>query len=198
MYLKSIIINICALVVIVLLIPFAVYAQPENTKAVPLERTVQEKSAFLAEGYNNQGLKYVKQHFYELGRQAFLQAIALAETQDKVNLYSNNLAMANKDLGNNAEALQIIDKVLENDANLAEALDTKGEILINMGRYDTAVIVLTKAISLQPSDGTFYYTRGRAREGLRQLNLAKNDYKKASELSGNYQKEAKAKLRTLH
>jgi len=157
----------------------------------------QVKSAVLAESYNDQGIIYAKQHFYEMARQDFLQAIALAESQNRINIYNNNLAMVTKDLGNYEEALKIINKVLTNDENMPSALNTKGDILVSMKQYDAAVSIITKAITLRPEDGTSYYIRGRAREGLKQLSLAREDYKKAASLPSDYQKEAKIRLKDL-
>jgi len=194
--------KVCTIVLTVCLgigssvLPTLTYAASVTKKAEkPISTTT--KSDFVAEGYNETGLTYARQHFYELARENFAQAVALAETKAKENLYNNNLAMTYKFLGNYEEALKIVDKVLDNDANFAAAVDTKGDILIGLKRYQDAVVVLTRAIVLRPGDGTSYYTRGVAREGLKQMTLAKADYKKAVELPGLYQKEAKAALKRL-
>lgn len=69
---------------------------------------------------------------------------------------ANNLAaiLGTRPVGSDpARALVIIDGVLEKSPNLPSFLDTKGQILLRMGRNAEALLPLEAALSVQPSPG---------------------------------------------
>jgi tetratricopeptide (TPR) repeat protein len=150
-----------------------------------------------AEDYNTRGLYHARQKAYGLAEKDFQQAISLAQDARWRNIYSNNLALTYAYMGRYALALTMINDVLVQDPGLANALDTKGDILIGLKRYEEAESCLTNAILLSPGVGTPYYNRGRAYEGMKQMDKAVQDYRKALVLPGDYQKEARQRLHEL-
>ena len=174
-------------------------AKPISMRSTSISSNIQDvHSELSASDYNMRGIYRVQQQAYEQSKQDFLMAISLAKTQDERNLYTNNLAMTYKNLGQYDLALKAIDTVLANAPNLIPALDTKGDILISMRHYDEAESYLTNAILLNPNIGTSYYNRGRAYEAQGEKDKARADYQQAMTLPGDYQKKAKDKLQQIN
>lgn len=179
----------------------AVGANDINTPSVPIPISAQSESVgyktMTAADYNLRGIYYARQSAYELAKQDFIKAISLEQDKKQRNTYENNLAMTYNRLGQYGQALDMIEPVLMNDPNLTSALDTKGDILINLHRYDEAESCLTYAILLEPNTETTYYTRGRAYEHMGKTEKAIQDYKVAVQLPGDYQKEAAERIEVL-
>jgi len=179
----------------------AVGANDINTPSAPIPISAQSESVgyktMTAADYNLRGIYYARQSAYELAKQDFIKAISLEQDKKQRNTYGNNLAMTYNRLDQYGQALDTIEPVLMNAPDFTSALDTKGDILINLHRYDEAESCLTYAILLEPNTGTTYYTRGRAYEHMGKTDKAVKDYKMAVQLSGDYQKEAAERLDAL-
>lgn|GEM_PF-4772240 len=159
--------------------------------------TLADKPELQASLYNGRGLNYCQVKNYQAAEADFKQAMALTKVSSNLNDYKNNLAMTYKYLGKYEQALEEINEALKAEPDQANALDTKGDILVCLGRYAEAVPFFDKAISQRPEEGEIYYNRARAYEGLKKTELALADYQKAIELEGEHQKEAAAKVEEL-
>lgn len=72
----------------------------------------------------------------------------LATDPDNFTLQNNMAHLLSSVEGKHAEALDVVDKALENRLDNVTLLDTKGVILMNDGRPDEAVPVLERAVTL--------------------------------------------------
>jgi tetratricopeptide (TPR) repeat protein len=70
--------------------------------------------------------------------------MALTKVASNLNGYKNNLAMTYKYLGKYDQALEEINEALKAEPDQANALDTKGDILVCLGRYAEAVPFLIR------------------------------------------------------
>lgn len=70
------------------------------------------------------------------------------------NNYAAMLGMSRNDL-DRAAALDIIERVLERKPNMSSFLDTKGQILLRLGRVEEAVVVLEVAAKGAPDRATY-------------------------------------------
>ena len=176
-------------------------AENQRAETIPVTSLTQEsateKSDSMAEEYNTQGLYYARQQSYGAALQSFSKARSLAQSQRNMAIYTNNLAMTYKLIGKYDVALDTVNMALDAAPDMVDALDTKGDILLSLKRYDEAESYLTHAILLNPDTGTSYYNRGRAYEGMGDRDRALADYKQAVSLPGAYQKEAKAALQRM-
>lgn len=177
--------------------------QPRVSTAADTVRTgtstkdIVKKSDELAESYNMRGLYYAGQKEYGQAQENFRMAVSTAETKENKEIYLNNVAMTYNRLKQYPKALETIEAVLKQTPNSVSALDTKGDTLISLKRYEEAAGCLTEAILLKPDVGTWYYNRGRAYEGLGQPDKALKDYQQAVSLPGDYRNEATARIKAL-
>lgn len=86
-----------------------------------------------------------------------------------------------------AGALADDDRGLEIDAALAEGYVDRGTVMIQLKRYDDAIVDIDKGISLGTNRPQIaYYDRGIADEALGNIRAAYADYKKAAEIQPDF------------
>ncbi len=100
--------------------------------------------------------------------------------------------------GNKKTAIAYFDKCLNLDHNYMFAYREKAIALYDLGRYDDAITVLDKAVTLQNKFDEGYYWTGRCLEKLNKPNEAIEEYKTALMYAPDYTeaKEALARLQT--
>jgi tetratricopeptide (TPR) repeat protein len=99
----------------------------------------------------------------------------------KMSTVYNNKAYCLVGLKNYQEALPFVSKALEMDKSEAYIWDTRGEIYYHTGDYDKCIIDMSKAISIEENDNSFFI-RGLAYLQLNQKSNACSDFSKAGEL----------------
>jgi tetratricopeptide (TPR) repeat protein len=139
------------------------YGLGEPERALPLYLAAEGE----AQGAEAQTIVYALARIYEtLGdcRQAleyferFLETRTRGETAREARWYAGGcayrLAQENRALGRPAEALRLLDRVIEFDAPpalLDEAWFDRAEVLYGLGRYDEALLAYRKVLELNPS-----------------------------------------------
>ncbi|MCD4666040.1 MAG: tetratricopeptide repeat protein [Bacteroidales bacterium] len=99
------------------------------------------------------------------------------------------LAMFYQETEKYDKAIQIYNNILEIEPDFYFALYNIGYIhLVYLQEFDIAIDYFTKTISLNPQYAGAFYNRGYTFELLGELEKSKRDYKKALELSPNYEK----------
>ncbi len=108
------------------------------------------------------------------------RAILAVEPSNEIAL--NNLSWLLAFQPNGAgEALTLIDKAIANAGNQGNFLDTRGVILMNLGRYDEAIKTLGEAVSNARSPESYYHLAlahhkgGQALEAGRSIRQARED-----------------------
>ena len=91
------------------------------------------------------------------------------------------LALIARDQGKDAEAIEILEKLLEEYPNHAPSRETLGELLMAAQRYPEAEANLQKAVTLNPNSvkanyqlGLLLSRMGKKAEADKQLDLAKS------------------------
>jgi tetratricopeptide (TPR) repeat protein len=99
------------------------------------------------------------------------------------------LALYYQETGGYDEALKIYEGLLLKDPKFYYALYNIGYInLVYLKDYNRAVDYFTKVIELKPDYTDAWYNRGFAWEMLKDIENSRKDYKKALELTPNYEK----------
>jgi tetratricopeptide (TPR) repeat protein len=151
-----------------------------------------------ATAYFEQGNAHLHLHKYIAAKNDFTNSAALTYNKLMKAVCKNNLALAYKGMGRYKQALNTINESIKIGEKLVYALDTKGDILVSMKRYNDGLSYLNKAIELYEPNGDTYYNRGRAYEGLKDIPKAIADYEKAVELKAEeHTKDASARLAVL-
>ncbi|PHX53618.1 hypothetical protein CP500_020555 [Tychonema bourrellyi FEM_GT703] len=83
------------------------------------------------------------------------------------------------------EALECLDKAIENDSNYARAWTYKGNVLNSLERYEEALVFYDKAIELDENDKLAWDWRGDVLNNLKRYEEALVSYDRAIELDAN-------------
>ena len=98
-----------------------------------------------------------------------------------------NLAMAYQRQGQTTRALNILNHVLRDlDPDNARALNNRGGIYAQQGRYDQALMDFNRVLSIHPRDADAYVNRGAVYLRKKHYNLALRDYNQALRIKGGY------------
>ena len=92
------------------------------------------------------------------------------------------------------EAFQVLDKAIELDHTNENAIKQRATLLYNLNELDLAQKDFSKLISIGKFLGMAYYYLGNIAEIKKDKEAALSYWKSASEISGRYDKSAKAKL----
>jgi FimV-like protein len=119
--------------------------------------------------YDNKGMIFLRDARYEEAREAFEQAIGLGG-----NIVSKlNLATALKQMGDELEAAEILNSVLEEDEKNTEAHSQLGILLVQMGNTSQAAQHFRRALELNPNHaGSFYELSKLTNERLTESDVA--------------------------
>ena len=98
--------------------------------------------------------------------------------------------------GDKKQAISFFDKCLSMEYSFMFAYREKAIALYDLGKYEDALKVLTKAVTLQNNFDEGYYWRGRCFEKLGELDEAIDDYRTALVYSPDYT-EAREALKRL-
>lgn len=93
----------------------------------------------------------------------------------------NNKAYCLVELGNNTEALPLVNKALDIEKGEAYIWDTRGEIFYNLQEYEKCIKDMDKALSIAESENS-YYIRGLAKIKLGKKSEGCSDLSKSGEL----------------
>ncbi len=110
----------------------------------------------------------------------YVKAVDIRKNDDKSYF---KIAYLLRDLGQNDEAAQMLDKLLKNKPDCYEASILLGEILCSQEKFKEAVKVYSEAIIYNPNDFELYYNLGIAYTRLNDFQLAKEMYARAAELN---------------
>ena len=97
------------------------------------------------------------------------------------------LALVRLQEGRDGDALAEIDAALAITPNAAEALATKGNILIKLGRWEDALAYFDRAIARKPGYAEAFYNRGNCRQHLGRHEEAVADYTSVLALQPGYE-----------
>lgn len=115
------------------------------------------KSPASPEALTLRGIAYEKAGQTALAQADFAKALAQAKEPGALNNVCWNLATANVSL---ASALEDCNAALAKAPALAPALDSRGFVLMRLGRYDEAIASYDSAIKLAPLEADSLYGRG--------------------------------------
>ena len=130
------------------------------------------------EGYINRGVAYWYLQKYDEALPDFTRATRYARLQVQAR---NNKALAELALDRKEEALRTINELLDNPrgGDIAPALNTKGSILYQMGKYDEALSIFNEAIRKFGEQAEYCYNRGLVYHKQKKYDLAITDYDRA-------------------
>jgi tetratricopeptide (TPR) repeat protein len=134
------------------------------------------KSAFI---FNNLGSAYRKNGDLDKAIDAYSKAVKL---KDDYAIAYNNRGMAYFEKGQLEKARGDFDKALSIDAMYALAYNNRASISIKNEEWEAAVRDADKAISIDAEFAYAYYNRAIAKEMLRDLDQACEDWQKSYEL----------------
>lgn len=120
-------------------------ASKDEQKAAELYSEVIKIKPDLAEAYNNRAVLHCNSGNYEKAIDDCNNAI---KYNPKDASAYNNKAYALMKLGDFGRALDYVNKAIELDGGAFAFWDTKGEICLNMEKYEEAIWLYTKALSL--------------------------------------------------
>ena len=100
-------------------------------------------------------------------------------------------------IGNKEKALGFFDNCLSVDYTYMFAYREKAIVLYDMRKYEDALLVLNKAVTLQNSFGDGYYWMGKCFEKLNRINDAIESYRSAIMYNSDFSDEAKDALRKI-
>ncbi|MEH1965331.1 tetratricopeptide repeat protein [Nostoc sp.] len=110
---------------------------------------------------------------------------------DIVNNYKNLILVCNglgslyKAQGAYAQAIKLLNRVLEISPNDSEILIHRGEIYQHMKRYDQALSDLNRALEINPDDSRILTLRGGIYQEMRHYDQTLADFNRALEISPN-------------
>ena len=110
----------------------------------------------------------------------YVKAIDIRKNDDKSYF---KIAYLLRDLGQNDEAAQMLETLLNNKPDCYEASMLLGEILCTQEKFKEAVRVYSDAMVYRPNDFELYYNLGIAYTRLSDFQLAKEMYERAAELN---------------
>jgi tetratricopeptide (TPR) repeat protein len=133
------------------------------------------------------GMVYQVMNNNEKAIELFEKAISLDAEKHAPYMYLGNLYLTERLYD---KALGIADTLIEIQPDESRGYSIKGQIQLREKKFSAAETSFTKAIQLDPSDASFYYQRGLAREGQTTANASSyqsliQDYAKAVTLSGS-------------
>ncbi len=141
-------------------------------------KSIEERND-LGSSYNHRGLSYLYLGKFEMSVTDFTNALELE--QDAI-VYHNR-ALAYKEIGHLENAFADLDMAGKlNESDLKLFLST-GYAMLDLGCFLEAERVFTKALLVDPVSLEAYNGRGNARMELGDEEGAKNDWKKAVEIS---------------
>ena len=92
-----------------------------------------------------------------------------------------------KELGKKDEAIQMLKTLVTKRPELKEANKMLADLLLEDKKYKQAITIYVQAIKYDPNDASLYYNLGVAYSRMNEFSLAKECYKKTTEIdSGNY------------
>ena len=92
-----------------------------------------------------------------------------------------------KELGKKDEAIQMLKTLVAKRPELKEANKMLADLLLEDKKYKQAITIYVQAIKYDPNDASLYYNLGVAYSRMNEFSLAKECYKKTTEIdSGNY------------
>jgi tetratricopeptide (TPR) repeat protein len=97
------------------------------------------------QGYTNQGMQASQAGRYDQALQAFDQALKLKPNDPALLSYKATVYYAK---GNNAQALQLVEQIIQQNPNFGRAYYQRAMILEKQEKYDLAVADLQKAKGL--------------------------------------------------
>jgi tetratricopeptide (TPR) repeat protein len=159
------------------------YQANDPNKAESLFKAVLQIAPGNLDALHFLGLSCASQKKHALAIKYFDQAIA---ANPGIAAFHTNLASSQRELCLYAEALASTDRALQLDPNMAEALNTRGNILRVQGRLDEALESLDQAIRLQPDFHEAHDNRGNVLRDLGRLDEAIESYRKARRIAPRY------------
>lgn len=164
-----------------------------------MQRNFQSALAPLEKAYANEegqndyrvttdlGMVYQVMNNNEKAIELFEKAISLDPEKHAPYVYLGNLYLTERLYD---KALKIADTLIALQPNESRGYSIKGQIQLREKNFAAADASFTKAIQLDPSDASFYYQRGLAREGQTTASASSyqsliQDYAKAITLSGS-------------
>ena len=168
--------------------PFALgvtaYMQQHYDEALQYFSQALTQNSGSPRAYNNRGVTY-----YALGDYAKAVADFSAAAQSNgadAEQALFNRAIAYQALKDYDRALADYEQLLSRNPRFSAALNNKADILINLHRYDQAVVVLDAAIKVAPSDPDLYFNQALALEQQGISTRAMADYDRAIALRANF------------
>lgn len=140
--------------------------------------------AGLARAYNNRGVAYYFLGEYAKAVADFSKAAESTNAGGMAALF--NRAMAFQAMKDHDRAMADYDMVLAKKPDTVAALNNKADILIGLGRFDQAILVLDAAITVAPNDPDLLFNRALAHERLGHLQKAQSDYDRTLALNGHF------------
>jgi tetratricopeptide (TPR) repeat protein len=126
-----------------------------------LDRLGSEQQRIRAWAFNDEGLLLAQQGRFDAARERFVQAVALKERalgkeHPDVAISVGNLSHMEKELGLFPEALAHAERAIAiftdhgdpNCASLAQAHDARGDVLVELGRYEEAAAAYRRALAI--------------------------------------------------
>jgi serine/threonine protein kinase/tetratricopeptide (TPR) repeat protein len=167
----------------------AVGARRSVEKAAKFSDKVSRKEKFLIDAYH--------QMFLMQSQEAKRTMEEMVKLYPDEKVAHRELALMNRVMKNEAEAIVELKKVIELDSLDKDAYNSLAYAYDNLGRYDEAIQSINKYIQLAPGEANPYDTRGDIHAHHAELDKAIESYKKALQIKPDFEASVE-KLGFMH